>query len=359
MKTIPRQQTLETPEERDLRLKALALLAKLNPLLGKFYSSPDLCIEIIDKSLSPMNINRMNQAFNKLNEGGGELDEKEKQIFINITKACLMVALKELQTFMGEEQFKAVIHLLVQKFVDSYTGANFKVPEDIKIKTVEELKEEDAAKKEKEKAKEEKDEADSEEGEDDEDSEGDAENETVDADAEATDSETSDSDESLESESSDKKVKEIRYMDATTFIVLDLIKFLKKIRWEDICKRLVQIRETPSLESKSAAEIINRLTFRVPKRMRMLAKDMIYKYEIVVGGKAIGLIHSLEHSGNKDSSRNWRVSIRNHFQDADFRSGYSVTEPFTVVRNNNIVLHNLQPMTMQEAKAWVRTVVEK
>lgn len=294
----------------------------------------------------------MNAAFNKLRNGGGELDDKEKQIITNVTKACLLFALKDLQTFMGDEQFKAVIHLIVQKFVDTYSGANFQVPEEIKIKTLDEVKEESAKKAEAKKKP--KGEGEGDEKSESEESEGDADGEE-DADSEDVDGDDSD-DESLESESSDK---EIRYMHSTAFIVMDLMKFMKKLRWMDICERLVTIKETKSFESKSAEQILQRLTFRIPKNMSMLATDLIYKYEIVLGGKPIGLIHSLEESGNKLKARNWRVSIRNHFQDANYRSGFSSEEPFTVVRDGNIVLHNVIPMTMDEARAWVRTVVEK
>lgn len=357
MKTIQRKPTIETPEERDLRLKSYALLSKLKPLLGKFYASPDLCVEIIEKSLSPLNINKMNAAFNKLNKGG-ELEDKEKLLITNITKACLLFSLKDLQAFMGDEQFKAVIQLIVQKFVDSYDGANFKIPEEIKIKTLEEVKEDDAKKKEKEKKKEEEDASGDDDSEEDDSNSDDVGDDGEDDESSEEDGEEGEDDEALESESASKET-EIRYMDSTAFIVMDLIKFMKKLRWEDICKRLVQIKETPSFESKSAEEIINRLTFRVPASMRSLAKDLVYKYEIVLGGKPIGLIHSLNESGNRHKARQWRVSIRNHFQDANYRSGFSNDEPFTVVRGENIVLHNVQPMTMDEARAWVRTVVEK
>lgn len=351
MKTIQRKPAIETSEERDLRLKSYALLSKLKPLLGKFYASPDLCVEIIEKSLSPLNINKLNAAFNKLNKGG-ELEDKEKLLITNVTKACLLFSLKDLQAFMGDEQFKAVIQLIVQKFVDSYSGANFEVPEEIKIKTLEEVQE-DA----KNKGKKKKD-ASVIEDEDEEDVEEDGEEGEEEGEESEEGEEDGEEDEQLESESSSNET-EIRYMNSTAFIVMDLIKFMKKLRWEDICKRLVKIKETPSFESKSAEEIISRLTFRVPSSMRNLAKDLVYKYEIVLGGKPIGLIHSLNESGNRHKARQWRVSIRNHFQDANYRSGFSNEEPFTVVRGDNIVLHNVQPMTMDEARAWVRTVVER
>lgn len=357
MKTIQRKATIETSEERDLRLKSYALLAKIKPLLGRFYASPDLCVEIIEKSLSPVNITKMNAAFNKLNKGG-ELDEKEKLLITSITKACLLFSLKDLQSYVGDEQFKAIIHLIVQKFVDTYAGANFKIPEEIQIKTLEEVEEDEAKKKAKKKGG--KDESGTDgEGDDVGDDGNDAESEDgeEDEDSEGGDSEEDgEEDEALESNS---KEEEIRYMDSTAFIVMDLIKFMKKLRWEDICKRLVKIKETPSFESKSAEQILNRLTFRIPNSMKSLAKDLVYKYEIVLGGKSVGLIHSLKESGNRHKARQWRVSIRNHFQDSNYRSGFSTEEPFTVVRGDNIVLHNVQPMTMDEARAWVRTVVEK
>lgn len=332
----------ETEKEREYRINAYALKGKIDPLLGKFYTSLDLVTDSLEDHLTRVKISFLNKAYNKL-RSGEELDDKEKALVTGVVKALFVFVLRPMRDYLGQAQFDAFLLFLSQKFVDSY-ASSFKVPEEM----METDGEEDAE--------------DSEDGEsdgDDADSDGDEEDgEGGDSDEEDADGDEEDEDAEDDEEMTSESAT-IRHINATAMIVVDCVRFCKMLDWEQICIRLAKMKDTTGFSSESATVVSKRITFRKAEKLKHLSdKSEVYLYEIVLNGEPIGLIHSMQHTDNTPSRRAWRVSIRNHFQDAKYRSGFDQHEPFTVVRGNNVTLHNPNPMTMDEAKAWARVAIE-
>lgn len=372
--TQPQKRVIETREEREIRINALALVAKIDPLLGKFYASPDLTSDAIAANLSQINIRRLNEAYNNLRQKK-EIDDKQKQIIAGVVRAMLILNLKPVKDFLGDVKFDSFITLLAQSFVDTY-GSSFKIPEkEEKAEVDEDLLN---GGKEKKEGEEDTTKSSGDSSSDDSDSSGDDSEEDEDADSEdeeeVSDEEDSDDEsdtdsedeegaedeaDDLESESSAKPTKTITYTDAQTFITYDLIAFLRAMDWNEISKSLIQLRNAEGFKSEASVIATKRITFRKARKLRNHSEDLCYLYEIVLNGKAVGLIHSTEESGNSPRKRLWRVSLRDHFNDAKYRTGYSATEPYTVINSQGrLVLHNLNVMTMDEARSWVKTALE-
>ncbi len=384
------QRKIETKEDREIRINALALRAKLDPLLGKFYTTPDLTSDAITANLSQVNIRRLNEAYNNLRTKK-PLDDKQKEIVTGVVKAMLILNFKPIQTFLGQDKYQAFLTIIGQSFVDTYGNA-FKLPE---LEAPAEV--DDALKSDGEKpdgsessndsgASDSGDSGDSKSSDDTEADAGSDESSDEGSDEEAeegseeadTGEEADDEAEDLESTSAEtpeektevdklkdikpekpKANKVIRYTDAPTFITTDLISFLQAMDWDAISRVLVELHQTEGFTSESSANAGTRITFRKAKRLRHFSDDLCYLYEIVCNGKVRGLIHSTNESGNSVKRRMWRVMLASDFNDAKYRTGFSNTEPFTLLNSRGrLVLHNPIVMTMSEARAWVRTAIE-
>lgn len=116
--------------------------------------------------------------------------------------------------------------------------------------------------------------------------------------------------------------------------------------------------EIDMLESESGVR--PRITFKVcPKQKRMSHADRT-RYDVMYDGRSIGMIRSSPRvEGNGKSRRSWQCCLHEGYNESAFASGKREGEPYTLVNKNRVMLMNPNMMTFQEARIWVKHVLNK
>ena len=111
--------------------------------------------------------------------------------------------------------------------------------------------------------------------------------------------------------------------------------------------------EDPDFTSESA--VVKRVSFRVTPLQRRVAANLRTRFEVVFDKEVVGHIESdPKIEGDGFQNRCWVVTLRDGFNESAYTSGYSLEEPFTSIRGENVLLRNPQRMTMPEARNWAK-----
>lgn len=116
--------------------------------------------------------------------------------------------------------------------------------------------------------------------------------------------------------------------------------------------------EVDMLESDSGAT--PRISFRVcPKQKRAPIADRT-RFDIMYDGRSIGLVRSSKQvKGNGKQRRSWQCCLHEGYNESAFASGRREKEPYTLVNRDRIMLMNPNMMTFDEARLWVKHVLNK
>lgn len=86
----------------------------------------------------------------------------------------------------------------------------------------------------------------------------------------------------------------------------------------------------------------------------------ITRYLVKLGTLQVGRIHSDPRiNGDSPSNRCWVCTMNDGFEETAYPTGVTRESPFTLATRKGVLLRNPQRQTLNEAKAWVRAIVNK
>ena len=86
----------------------------------------------------------------------------------------------------------------------------------------------------------------------------------------------------------------------------------------------------------------------------------VTRYLVKLGTLQVGRIHSdPKIKGDSANQRCWVCTMKDGFEETGYRSGVTRDAPFTLATKRGVMLRNPQRQTLAEAKAWVKTIVNK
>lgn len=172
------------------------------------------------------------------------------------------------------------------------------------------------------------------------------------------------------SESSSSEYGELDTTDPVQFLVHDFTRWANSINPRPIADKVAEVvamqrviarQEGASEEEfKSTSAASPALRFSCCPTQKHLPEHQRQRYLINLGGQTIGRIHSDKKiNGNTLNGRSWVCTLKDAFDETAFHSNVRKNMPFTLATAKGVILRNPMRMTFDEAKSWVRTVVDK
>lgn len=159
---------------------------------------------------------------------------------------------------------------------------------------------------------------------------------------------------------------ELDTSDPVQFLVHDFTRWSKSIDMRKVSGLITEMIETQrTIEGKGGnADLVSTSAAAslriVPCPSHRKTDTPITRYLVKIGTKQIGRIHSDKKiDGDSPNNRCWVSTLNDGFSETGYATGVSREAPFTLATTKGVLLRNPQRQTLEEAKAWVRSTVNK
>lgn len=164
--------------------------------------------------------------------------------------------------------------------------------------------------------------------------------------------------------------------DPIKFLTHDVSRYMSKLDKDMLARRFAEFSALHEMSKDSEEEdsedfseedemvsessVMSRISFQVLPSQRRLAPNLRTQWLVKHGDSIIGKIQSdPKILGNGHQNRCWVVTLEDGFDESSYNSGVSDTQPFTVLNKGRLLLRNPQRFTMQEAKVWAKSAINR